>query len=145
MDYTARYAKTVGIHVVYRVSGGRKRGPGEGAKPLTFVDLFATAAAATPDPDWDFEPDQLTIERATTVVVSHEGGEPHALPRSTVSAVVDSFRVSTIMRRPVRNAPVVRKCSGSEDSNPSGPPAQCHRSSWGKDLFHCCIQTLRRG
>jgi len=79
--------------------------------PLAFVDLFATAAAATPDPDWDFEPDQLTIKQATTVVVSHEGGEPHHLPRSTVSGVVDSFRVSTIMRRLVRNVLVVSEMS----------------------------------
>src|SRR5262245_20406662 len=31
----------------------------------------------------------------------------------------------------------VRKCSVSEDPNPSGPPAKCHRSSRGKHLFHC--------
>jgi plastocyanin len=47
-----------------------------GASTL-FNDLFAKAAAGTPDPGWDFEPDSLTIEKGTPVIVADEGGEPH--------------------------------------------------------------------
>ena len=43
----------------------------------TFSDLFAKAAAGTPDPNWDFEPDSLTIKQGTPLVVVNQGGEPH--------------------------------------------------------------------
>jgi plastocyanin len=43
----------------------------------TFDELFAEAAAGTPDPKWDFEPDTLTIKKGTTVTVVDQGGEPH--------------------------------------------------------------------
>ena len=49
--------------------------------PLGFAtalsDLFAKAAAGTPDPKWDFEPDTLKIREGGTLVVSNQGGEPH--------------------------------------------------------------------
>jgi len=40
-------------------------------------DLFAKAAAGTPDPGWDFEPDVLHIKQGTPLSVVDEGGEPH--------------------------------------------------------------------
>ena len=40
-------------------------------------DLFAKAAAGTPDPGWDFEPDVLHIKHGTPLSVVDEGGEPH--------------------------------------------------------------------
>jgi len=40
-------------------------------------DLFAKAAAGTPDPGWDFEPDTLRIKKGTPIVVVDQGGEPH--------------------------------------------------------------------
>jgi plastocyanin len=43
----------------------------------TFQDLFLKAAARTPDPGWDFEPDTLNIKQGTTLVVTDQGGEPH--------------------------------------------------------------------
>ena len=43
----------------------------------TFADLFAEAAAGTPNPNWDFEPDTLKIKEGTVVSVTDEGGEPH--------------------------------------------------------------------
>jgi plastocyanin len=45
------------------------------ATPL--ADLFAKAAAGTPDPGWDFEPDELTIDKGTALSVVDQGGEPH--------------------------------------------------------------------
>lgn len=43
----------------------------------TLRDLFAKAAAGTPDPGWDFEPDALKIKEGGTLLVSDQGGEPH--------------------------------------------------------------------
>jgi plastocyanin len=43
----------------------------------TFNDLFAKAAAGTPDPNWDFEPDTLKIKKGTPIIVVDQGGEPH--------------------------------------------------------------------
>jgi plastocyanin len=43
----------------------------------TLNDLFAEAAAGTPDPNWDFEPDSLSIKKGTTLSVVDQGGEPH--------------------------------------------------------------------
>jgi plastocyanin len=43
----------------------------------TFANLFAKAAAGTPDPKWDFEPDSLTMKEGTILSVVDQGGEPH--------------------------------------------------------------------
>ena len=43
----------------------------------TLDDLFAKAAAGTPDRGWDFEPDRLTINEGTSLSVADMGGEPH--------------------------------------------------------------------
>jgi plastocyanin len=39
--------------------------------------LVDEAMSGTPDPGWDFEPDQVTIARGGTVSVVDQGGEPH--------------------------------------------------------------------
>lgn len=43
----------------------------------TLTDLFAKAAAGTPDPGWDFEPDVLRVRQGTPILVVDQGGEPH--------------------------------------------------------------------
>src|ERR1700692_4399198 len=43
----------------------------------TLSDLLAEAAAGTPNPNWDFEPDTLKIKEGTIVSVVDQGGEPH--------------------------------------------------------------------
>src|SRR5258705_11941268 len=40
-------------------------------------DLLNGAENGSPDPGWDFEPDQLTIKQGTVVSVVDQGGEPH--------------------------------------------------------------------
>jgi plastocyanin len=42
-----------------------------------FADFVAKAAAGTPDPKWDFEPDAIEVGKGTTLVVVDQGGEPH--------------------------------------------------------------------
>ena len=41
------------------------------------LDLFAKAAAGTPDPNWDFEPDTVKIKKGAPLTVVDQGGEPH--------------------------------------------------------------------
>ncbi len=43
----------------------------------TLADLLAEAAAGTPNPNWDFEPDALKIKEGTIVSIVDQGGEPH--------------------------------------------------------------------
>jgi plastocyanin len=43
----------------------------------TLQNLVAEAAAGTPDPKWDFEPDSLSVNQGTTLSVVDQGGEPH--------------------------------------------------------------------
>jgi hypothetical protein len=40
----------------------------------TFSDLFAQAQSGKPNPNWDFEPDKLTIEEGTDLNVVDQGG-----------------------------------------------------------------------
>ena len=40
-------------------------------------DLLNGAENGSPDPGWDFEPDQLTIKEGTILSVVDQGGEPH--------------------------------------------------------------------
>ena len=40
----------------------------------TFAKLLAKAAAGTPDPNWDFEPDALAVKEGTTLSVVNQGG-----------------------------------------------------------------------
>src|SRR5215813_6468545 len=43
----------------------------------TLQDLFAKAGAGTPDPNWDFEPDEIKVKKGTQIIVTNQGGEPH--------------------------------------------------------------------
>jgi len=43
----------------------------------TFAELLAKAANGTPDPNWDFEPDAMTIKKGTILSAVNQGGEPH--------------------------------------------------------------------
>src|SRR6266404_3897789 len=70
------------------------------------ADLFAKAAAGTPDPGWDFEPDALKVKEGTSLNVFDQGGEPHTFTE------VAQFGGGFI---PPLNAPgetVVPECAG---------------------------------
>ena len=42
-----------------------------------FATLFDEAAKGHPDPNWDFEPDDVTVRKGTRIIVTNQGGEPH--------------------------------------------------------------------
>ena len=43
----------------------------------TFSQLLTEAAHKTPDKNWDFEPDTLTVDEGTAIIAVNQGGEPH--------------------------------------------------------------------
>ena len=111
----------------------------------TLTDLFAKAAAGTPDPNWDFEPDTVNIKKGTTVIVVDQGGEPHTFTE------VKEFGGGFI---PGLNAPgedTVRECSGgfanvavAKTRILQGSQVQISDLSQGEHLFQCCIHPWMR-
>ena len=111
----------------------------------TLSDLFAKAAAGTPDPGWDFEPDTLTIKKGTTLIAVDQGGEPHTFTE------VAQFGGGFI---PVLNAPgedVVPECVGgfanvavAKTRILQGSQLQVTGLSKGKHFFQCCIHPWMR-
>jgi plastocyanin len=110
----------------------------------TFSDLFAKAAAGTPDPGWDFEPDTVNIKNGTPLVVVDQGGEPHTFTE------VEKFGGGFI---DALNAgqPTVPECSGGFKNVAvartrilQGSQLQVSGLSKGEHLFECCIHPWMR-
>jgi len=110
-----------------------------------FANLFAEAAAGTPDPNWDFEPDTLTVRKGTIVSVVDQGGEPHTFTE------VAKFGGGFV---PGLNGPgetVVPECSGgfsrvavAKTRILQGSQLIIAGLSKGKHLFQCCLHPWMR-
>jgi plastocyanin len=108
-------------------------------------DLFAKAAAGTPDPGWDFEPDTLNIKEGTNLIVADQGGEPHTFTE------VAQFGGGFI---PELNAPgesVIPECARGFSNVAvaktrilQGSQRLITDLSKGKHLFQCCIHPWMR-
>ena len=111
----------------------------------TLNDLFEKAAAGTPDPGWDFEPDVVSIKKGTTVIVADQGGEPHTFTE------VKKFGGGFI---PGLNAPgeeTVPECSGgfsnvavAKTRIVQGSQSHVTDLSKGEHLFQCCLHPWMR-
>jgi plastocyanin len=110
----------------------------------TLSDLFAKAAAGTPDPNWDFEPDTLHIKKGTPLIVVDQGGEPHTFTE------VKQFGGGFI---PGLNSgqETVSECSGgfaniavARTRILQGSQLQVSGLSKGEHLFQCCIHPWMR-
>jgi plastocyanin len=109
------------------------------------ADLFAKAAAGTPDLGWDFEPDILKIKEGTDLSVVDQGGEPHTF--TEVAHVGGGFI-------PGLNAPgevTVPECAGGFSNVAvaktrilQASTVQVTGLSKGKHLFQCCIHPWMR-
>jgi plastocyanin len=110
----------------------------------TLDELFAKAAAGTPDPGWDFEPDNLTIQQGTTVSVADQGGEPHTFTEVT------QFGGGFV--EPLNHGePTVPECAGgfanvavAKTRIVQGGRMDVTGLSKGKHLFQCCIHPWMR-
>jgi plastocyanin len=110
----------------------------------TLSDLFAKAAAKTPDKNWDFEPDVVDIKKGGTVFVTDQGGEPHTFTEvkkfgggfipdlnsgeETVPECSDGFSNLDVAR--------TRILQGSQ--------LQVSNLSKGEHHFQCCIHPWMR-
>jgi plastocyanin len=111
----------------------------------TLSDLFAKAAAGTPDPGWDFEPDRVRIKKGTTVSVVDQGGEPHTFTE------VKQFGGGFIPGLNGHGEDTVRECSGgfsrvavAKTRILQGSQLQITGLSRGKHHFQCCIHPWMR-
>ncbi len=112
----------------------------------TLSDLFAKAEAGTPDPNWDFEPDTLTIKRGQVISVVDEGGEPHTF--TEVKAFGNGFIPPL---NPGSATSVIPECSGGFSNVAvartrilQGSHLDITGLSKGKHLFQCCIHPWMR-
>jgi len=110
----------------------------------TLNDLFAKAAAGTPDPGWDFEPDTLHVPRGTTLSIVDQGGEPHTFTEvaSFGGGFIDGLNHGETM------AP---ECAGGFSNVAvartriiQGSQLQITGLKKGKHLFECCIHPWMR-
>src|SRR5713226_2643543 len=103
-------------------------------------DLLASIAAGTPNPNWAFEPDSLTIQSRTILEVVNQGGEPHTFTE------VAQFGGGFV---PPANPPgesVVPECAGGFSNVKvastrilAGSHLNITGLSKGTHLFQCCI------
>ena len=110
----------------------------------TFGDLFAEAAAGHPDPGWDFEPDMVTIDKGTPLIVVNQGGEPHTFTE------VAKFGGGFIPPLNAGQATVPECAGGFKDVAVArtrilqGSQLQVTGLSKGEHFFECCIHPWMR-
>ena len=110
----------------------------------TLSDLFAKAAAGTPDPGWDFEPDEITIKKGATLTVVDQGGEPHTFTEVAEfgGGFIDGLNAGEA---------TVPECRGGFKSVDvaktrilQGSQTQVTGLSKGEHRFQCCIHPWMR-
>jgi plastocyanin len=110
----------------------------------TFQNLFAEAAAGTPDPKWDFEPDTVNISKDTVLSVVDQGGEPHTFTE------VKQFGGGFIAGLNSGQAPVSECAAGFSDVAVAktriiqGSTSLVTGLSKGVHYFQCCIHPWMR-
>ena len=105
----------------------------------TLDSLVSQANSGTPDPGWDFEPDELSIRRSTTLSVVNQGGEPHTFTEVSqfgggfVEALNNGEAIAPECAGGFKNVAVAktRILQGSR--------LDVTGLSRGKHLFQCCI------
>jgi len=110
----------------------------------TLSDLFAKAAAGTPDPGWDFEPDTVKIKEGTILSVVDQGGEPHTF--TEVAKFGGGFIAGLN-----NGEETVPECAGgfknvavAKTRILQGSQTQVTNLSKGEHLFECCIHPWMR-
>jgi plastocyanin len=110
----------------------------------TFDDLFKAAAAGTPDPGWDFEPDTVKVKEGTILVATNQGGEPHTFTevKNFGGGFVDGLNAGE---------PTVSECAGgfknvdvAKTRIIQGSSLNVTDLSKGEHHFQCCIHPWMR-
>ena len=110
----------------------------------TLPDLVMKAQSGTPDPGWDFEPDQVTIRTDTLLSVVDQGGEPHTF---TEVAQYGGGFIDLLNH----GEATVPECAGgfsnvavAKTRIVQGSHLDITGLSKGKHLFQCCIHPWMR-
>ena len=110
----------------------------------TLQDLFAKAAAGTPDPGWDFEPDVVKLREGGTLLVTNQGGEPHTFTevKQFGGGFIDGLN---------HGEATVPECAGGFSNVAvaktrilQGSQSQISGLSEGTHHFQCCIHPWMR-
>ena len=110
----------------------------------TLNDLFAQAAAGTPDPKWDFEPDVVHMQAGSVLSIVDQGGEPHTFTEVAKfgGGFIDGLNSGQAM------AP---ECAGGFGNLAvartriiQGSHLDITGLKKGKHLFECCIHPWMR-
>ena len=110
----------------------------------TLGDLFAKAAAGTPDKNWDFEPDNVTVKNGGSVVLTDQGGEPHTFTevKKFGGGFIDGLNGGEA---------AVPECQGGFDSIDvaktrvlQGSKLEIDNLSKGEHHFQCCLHPWMR-
>ena len=111
----------------------------------TLADLLAEAAAGTPNPNWDFEPDSTSVPQGTVIKVVDQGGEPRTFTE------VQQFGGGFL---PALNAPgesTVPECAGgfsrvdvAKTRIIQGSTIEIPNLKKGEHRFQCCIHPWMR-
>jgi plastocyanin len=110
----------------------------------TLQNLLAEAAAGTPDPKWDFEPDTLKVKQGTALSVVDQGGEPHTFTE------VKQFGGGFIAPLNSNQSPVPECAAGFGDVAVAktrilqGSTSLVTGLSKGTHYFQCCIHPWMR-
>jgi plastocyanin len=109
-----------------------------------FASLFDEAIKGHPDPNWDFEPDEVTVRKGAQIVVLNSGGEPHTFTE------VKQFGGGFI--DPLNSGqPEATECHGgfanlavARTRILQGSQFQVNGLSKGEHKFQCCIHPWMR-
>lgn len=110
----------------------------------TFAKLVAEAASPSPDKNWDFEPDNLTVDEGTPIIAVNQGGEPHTFTE------VANFGGGFIPPLNGGEAPAPECSAGFSDVAVArtrilqGSQLQVKGLSKGVHYFQCCIHPWMR-
>lgn len=109
-----------------------------------FNDLFDKAKKGKPDPNWDFEPDDVTVKKGAQIIVVNQGGEPHTFTE------VKQFGGGFIADLN-GGEPAATECSGgftdlavARTRILQGSQLQVNGLSQGEHRFQCCIHPWMR-
>ena len=106
----------------------------------TLPDLLTGAQSNSPSPNWDFEPDSISVPQGTVIKVVDQGGEPHTFTE------VQQFGGGFV---PALNAPgesTVPECVGgfsqvdvAKTRIIQGSTIEIPNLKKGEHRFQCCI------
>ena len=111
----------------------------------TLDQLFAAAAAGTPDPGWDFSPDVVHLHEGEVLSVVDQGGEPHTFTE------VKHFGGGFIAGLNAPGEQTVPECTNgfanvkvAQTRILQGSHTDIAGLSKGEHLYQCCIHPWMR-